>query len=456
MQATRQDLRDWLTITIIILIGFLLLILAGSMAIRFSPSWELAATMSSNIDPNSDFLTHRPSGFIPALDVAILTPPAWLNVFQTPGASVPARTPLPTLTAAPQSTSVVIPPTVDLSTATAVPTNTIWYIPASPTRMSPPVPVNTATPSPIPPSPVPPTPVPTDADLQITKSDGVLMYTAGQTLTYTIVITNNGPADAIGATLTDAIPAQVSSWIWECMAQNLGASGCDAASSNSDDFSDTVDLPNQASIEYKVTASISAGASANMTNSATVTVPQTITDLTTGNNTIDDVDQLIFTSTFPMGNIGNTPDTYTDVVKSGTSVIFTFSSPLIVTAQGHAGYDLVYYELPNGTGIAMDLVILELGDGNNWYPIFNWGNNAPDTNSNLDISKLGGVENDNRDFTTQPASDILFNSTGVLIDVDSMVQPGTYPYIRLTAPTTSTAGNDSDGGCEVDAIVILP
>jgi hypothetical protein len=104
----------------------------------------------------------------------------------------------------------------------------------------------------------------------------------------------------------------------------------------------------------------------------------------------------------------------------------------------------------------MDLVILELGDGNSWYQIFNWGNNAPDTNSNLDINILGGVESDNRDFTSQPASDILFNSTGVLINIEGIVLPGTYPYIRLTSPATSTAGNDIDGGCEVDAIVILP
>jgi hypothetical protein len=43
--------------------------------------------------------------------------------------------------------------------------------------------------------------------------------------------------------------------------------------------------------------------------------------------------------------------------------------------------------------------------------------------------------------------------TGVAIDVDGLGIPaGTYPYIRIIAPTTG----DVDGQLEVDAIEILP
>ena len=68
MKTNNRELRDWFIITVIILIGFLCLIVAGSMAVRFSPSWELNASMDSLLDPNSDFLTRRPLGFFEPVD----------------------------------------------------------------------------------------------------------------------------------------------------------------------------------------------------------------------------------------------------------------------------------------------------------------------------------------------------------------------------------------------------
>jgi hypothetical protein len=164
-------------------------------------------------------------------------------------------------------------------------------------------------------------------------------------------------------------------------------------------------------------------------------------------------------SSFPYEDIGTTPDQNTSVVPPGSSVTLAFDTPILV--GGHAGWDLIYYELPNGTGIAMDLVILQISDGLNWYTILHWGDDLPDTNTNLDISIVGGSETDNRNFTTPPDSNILypFNSgtlespaTGIVIELDGVVPSGVYPYIRIISP----AGGDMDGGCEVDAIVIFP
>ncbi len=45
------------------------------------------------------------------------------------------------------------------------------------------------------------------ADLAVTKSDNPDPVIAGRTLTYTLVITNNGPAIALNTTLTDTLPA---------------------------------------------------------------------------------------------------------------------------------------------------------------------------------------------------------------------------------------------------------
>ena len=47
------------------------------------------------------------------------------------------------------------------------------------------------------------------ADLQITKTDGNATYTPGTGITYTIVARNVGPSDVTGATVFDAVPANI-------------------------------------------------------------------------------------------------------------------------------------------------------------------------------------------------------------------------------------------------------
>jgi uncharacterized repeat protein (TIGR01451 family)/fimbrial isopeptide formation D2 family protein len=50
---------------------------------------------------------------------------------------------------------------------------------------------------------------PDTADLSVTKVDAVDPVQAGQTITYTVVVTNNGPSGAAGVVLTDTLPATV-------------------------------------------------------------------------------------------------------------------------------------------------------------------------------------------------------------------------------------------------------
>jgi uncharacterized repeat protein (TIGR01451 family) len=446
----------------IILIGFLCLIVAGSMAVRFAPSWKLPSNMDSNLDPNSDYLTRRSQGYVEPLDPAILTPPVWIGFFQTPGAAIPQQTPLPlpTQTAAITSTSVGLPTTTIPAATISSPTSTIRYIPGSPTNTQRPAPRDTGTATVTSTATATATPTATgtpsiNADLAIIKDDGVLMYSAGGVLTYKIIVTNNGPANVTGALITDMFPAQFENWAWTCTSQNGGASGCDATTSNPANFSDTVDLPNGASIQYTVTAHVLKTASGDLTNTVRVDVPATNVESDSSNNIASDTDQFLATVTLPIGNIGETKDNVTELLPPGDFTTIAFSTPLVV--NGHGGYDLVYYEMPNGAGIAMDIVGLEISDGNNWYTIFYWGDDAADTNSNMDISVLGGSETDNRDFTSPPPG-LLYDGTGVVIELDGIVPPGTYPYIRIISPPTAAYpyGVSNDGGCEIDAIAILP
>lgn len=585
-----------LVMLLILLLGFICIILTSGWALRIAPSWKLPANMDSMLNPDNDFLTSHPSDFLEPLDPAILTNPAWMNVFLTPGASfstlpprigstntsVPTNTSLPVLVNSPTSTSSSI--------NTPIPTNTIIFIPPPPSTSTPkPPPPATRTPSSTP-SPsadlqitktdgsatytpgnvisytivvsnagpssatgasvtdtipasisgttinclasgtascgtnasvgnnlsftgvnIPvgaanfltitvsgmvnpattgnlvntamvtvgagqtdPTPgnnsatdtdTPVSADLGITKTDNATDYEAGGSTTYTIVVTNNGPDNVSGAVVTDNIPAQISSWTWAC-SQTGGATGCDAVAGSSANFTDVVNLPNGASITYTVTASILPGATGPLTNTANVSVPVGYTDPVSGNDSDSDTDQLIVASSFPYGNIGTTPDcpvpSCVESILSGGYLTLRFGTSLVV--GGHAGYDLVYYELPQGAnpGIWMDEVILQIGDGSNWYTILDWGNtliNGPDTNTNIPVP-LPSPPN-LTDCTGEPDNceidaSFLYNYpavppfTGVAIQLDGVVPDGAYDYIRIIAPP------DSGDGVELDAIVVLP
>ena len=307
-QTPEKKRRDWVIILIILLIGFLCVILAGGWAIRFAPTWRLDTDMGSNIDPNSDFLTNRPSDFIAPLDPSILTQPAWINVFLTPGAvfetsipstSLPTNTPLATNTAI----LTVIPPTNTLVGPS--PTNTLIFFPP---------PTNT----PKPPQPPTNTPFPV-VDLAITKDDGNVSYIAGGTVTYTITVINNGPDDVIGAVITDNLPAQITTWSWACTSQNGGASGCNAVTNSSVNFSDTIDLPNGASIVYTVTANVSGSATGNLINTATIGVPAGYSDTVPGNNSSTDTDTLTTLS----ADLSITKDDGMTIVNNGNTVTYT-------------------------------------------------------------------------------------------------------------------------------------
>jgi hypothetical protein len=129
-------------------------------------------------------------------------------------------------------------------------------------------------------------------------------------------------------------------------------------------------------------------------------------------------------------------------------------------ANGDPEWDVVYYELPAQTGILLDWVIVQISDGTNWYTIFNWGDNIADVNTNMNfnilpppvITSYPPEETDQRDIPgTSLYTSSNGRSTGIAIDIDSIVPPGTYSYIRFYAPA-----NDVDGHMEIDAIEVLP
>lgn len=108
------------------------------------------------------------------------------------------------------------------------------------------------------------------ADLAVTK-DGPASATAGTSVTYDVVLTNNGPSDAVGVTLTDALPAsarftsldQTSGPALSCATPAPGATGsivCTAATFAAGETA-----------AFTIVASIAPDATGTADNSATVT-----------------------------------------------------------------------------------------------------------------------------------------------------------------------------------------
>ena len=126
-----------------------------------------------------------------------------------------------------------------------------------------------------------------NADLAITKTDGVTTVTAGGSVTYTITASNAGPGNATGATVADTFPA-ILTGTWTC----VGAGGGTCTASGSGNINDTVNLPPGGSVTYTVTAAVSAAATGTLVNTATVTAPAGVTDPNPGNNSATDTDTI--------------------------------------------------------------------------------------------------------------------------------------------------------------------
>ncbi len=123
-----------------------------------------------------------------------------------------------------------------------------------------------------------------NADLSISKTDGLTTVNAGAPLTYTIVASNAGPSAITGATVTDTMPATLSGVTWTCAAS--AGSSCPASGSGS--ISASVNVLSGGSVTFTVNATVVSTATGTLTNTASVALPGGATDPTAANNTATD------------------------------------------------------------------------------------------------------------------------------------------------------------------------
>lgn len=433
----RHERQDWGIVLVILLLGFCCVLFAGQWALRFAPNWQADTDMESNINLDSEFLTNKPSGFFEPLDPAILTQPGWMDLFLTPGADFVTGTPLLPPTATVATEPGTVPAATNTLAVTTSPTNTLVWFPLPATNTSKPPPADT------PASTVPPPPP--SAELGISITDNTTVYFSGDPKTYTIVVTNTvaGSSNVVGATVQDFFPAGVTVNSGSCVP--AGGATC-GAWAGSGDINDVVNLPFGSSITYTVNVTLGSG---TIINTAQANLPPGYlgTPFVSATDRDDEV-------VSPPGGIEILPPgplvgDYYDLPAGST---LTLAINLI--ADGNtADWDLVYYEFENAGPppyILLDWIVIEISDGYNWYTVYNWGNGVPDGNTNV-----AAFSPENDELISIPSGPPLYNNTGIAIDIDSIVPPGTYLYIRFTSPT-SGVGPDSDGDADISAIEILP
>ena len=126
------------------------------------------------------------------------------------------------------------------------------------------------------------------ADLALTLTDNLSYAQVGDVLDYVIEVTNpSGPSTAV-ATVSDALPPELSSGSWICTP--TGSASCAGGSGNT--LSDTATIPVGDKASYVYSATVLAAAGDQIVNSASTSLTAG-TDSVPGNNSASDTDTVV-------------------------------------------------------------------------------------------------------------------------------------------------------------------
>ena len=404
--SSTRERRDWTLLIFIIPIGIILMLIAGQVAIRLAPFWSITADMRSKLDPNSAPI--RQMGLVQPIGAGILTP---YDVNLTPDSDGGVIVFPPIVIFEPNGT----PPISISQEPTALPAT--QTVPPSPTK------VNTA----IPTATKILTPLYTQIYPTMTKRPtNAPTSTPPKTITAT---TTGTPTPTRTRTATGTVTL---------------------TPTRTPTFTPTPTITLTFTQTFTPTPSFTPTETPTITPTFTQTFTPTETPTITPTPTPTSTPTPVVTDPIPPV-IGTDPDGSVYLLPSGSALTLDF----IIEVNGDSIWDLVYYERAAGSGIYLDWITIQIGDGLNWYTVFDWGDEMADTFTNMDFTNLTlplpappPNEPDQRDISTLD----LYNLTGIAIDLDNgMVPQGTYLYLRIYAPA-----GDADGQLEIDAIQVLP
>lgn len=192
-----------------------------------------------------------------------------------------------------------------------------------------------------------------NADISITKTDGLTQVAQGSAFAYTIVVGNAGPHPVTGVTVNDAFPAGFTSVTWTCTP--AGGAACGMASGSGDIAGVSVDLPAGGTATF--TATGTATGTGTLANTATVTAPAWAIDPMASNNSATDGDTEIVVLSVQVAPDG--VDTLRHLPSNGTAYAYAFT--VTNTSASAWAFDLFAY--PAGGGASFVTVDSITGAG---------------------------------------------------------------------------------------------
>lgn len=122
--------------------------------------------------------------------------------------------------------------------------------------------------------------VASNVDVSVTQSAIPSAYTAGGALSYQINVSNAGPVASNGTSVVDIFPSALTGVTWSCSASG----GATCPGTGSGNIATQVNLPAGSGVLFSASGTIAAGTTGMLSNTATVVVPNTVTDTNPNNN----------------------------------------------------------------------------------------------------------------------------------------------------------------------------
>jgi len=160
----------------------------------------------------------------------------------------------------------------------------------------------------------------TNADITISKSNGVSTVTPGLDVTYTINVFNRGPSDANGVVIKDTFSSQLQNVRWSCIAT---ARATCPASSGTGDINVSSFIGTLNNVTFTVTARVSPSAFLYLVNEASAN--STNSDSDYSNNIATDTDDL-----YPVADLSIIKSDNQSISAPGATLTYT----IIVTNSG--------------------------------------------------------------------------------------------------------------------------
>ena len=137
------------------------------------------------------------------------------------------------------------------------------------------------------------------ADVSVTVTDGLSTVQPGQSVRWTLTVSNTGINGLAGVLVTTALSSNLSQITWTCRA----TTGSQCTSNGFGALNDSIDIASRGSVSYRILANVAPDAAGSVSVSVSAATPAGYIDLTPDNNRATDTDsvfdeELIFSDGF--------------------------------------------------------------------------------------------------------------------------------------------------------------